>query len=148
VLELNVRNLLVSREKMRQKFGRQLQAREPAEPALSLPNSLDSAFLEKLAQLVDEHMDDPEFGVDMLARKVAMSQPVLYRKLKALTNMSVNDFVKSLRLKKAAELIRKKQHTVYEVAYMVGYNDRKYFSREFKKQFGKTPTEFASEPEL
>ena len=148
VLELNVRNLLASREKMRQKFGRQLQAEEPADPALNLPNSLDSAFLEKLAQLVDEHMDDPEFGVDMLARKVAMSQPVLYKKLKALTNMSVNDFVKSLRLKKAAELIRKKQHTVYEVAYMVGYNDRKYFSREFRKQFGKTPTEYAGEPEL
>lgn len=148
VLELNVRNLLASREKMRQKYGRQLQAERPDVPAAGLPNSLDNAFLEKLVQLVHEHMDDPEFGVDMLARKVAMSQPVLYKKLKAVTNMSVNDFVKSLRLRKAAELLRKKQHTVYEVAYMVGYNDRKYFSREFKKQFGKTPTAYAGEPDL
>jgi AraC-like DNA-binding protein len=93
-------------------------------------------------------MAEPEFGVDMLARKVAMSQPVLYKKLKAVTNMSVNDFVKSLRLKKAAGLLRQKQYTVYEVAYMVGYNDRKYFSREFKKQFGKTPKEYAGAPEL
>ncbi len=148
VLELNVRNLLASREKMRQKYSTQLQAEETTDVTAHLPNPLDNTFLEKLSQLVDEHMDDPEFGVDMLARKVAMSQPVLYKKLKAVTNMSVNDFVKSLRLKKAAELIRKKQHTVYEVAYMVGYNDRKYFSREFKKQFGKTPTEYAGEPEL
>lgn len=148
VLELNVRNLLAAREKMRKKFGRQLRTDpQPVTPD-ALPNSLDTAFLEKVIQLVETHMDDPEFGVDMLSRKVAMSQPVLYKKLKAVTNMSVNDFVKSLRLKKAAALIRTKQHTVYEVAYMVGYNDRKYFSREFKKQFGKTPTAFAGDAEL
>lgn len=148
VLELNVRNLLASREKMRERFSRQMQTDSKPVTKDILPNTLDTAFLEKIMQLVDEHMDDPDFGVDMLARKVAMSQPVLYKKLKAVTNMSVNDFVKSLRLKKAAELIRRKQHTVYEVAYMVGYNDRKYFSREFKKQYGKTPTEFAAAPEL
>jgi len=56
--------------------------------------------------------------------------------------MSVNDFVKSIRMKKAAELLMKKELTVAEIAYMVGYNDRKYFSREFKKQYDKTPTEF------
>ncbi len=148
VLELNVRNLLALREKMREKFSRQWQAGQPPAAPDAIPNSVDTAFLEKVMQLVDEHMDNPEFGVDMLARKVAMSQPVLYKKLKAVTGLSVNDFVKSLRLKKAAELIRTRRHTVYEVAYMVGYNDRKYFSREFKKQFGKTPSEFAAAPEL
>jgi len=143
VLELNVRNLLALREKMREKFNRQLLSETPE----TLSNTVDDAFLQKVVQLVEEHMDEPEFGVEMLSRKVAMSQPVLYKKLKALTNMSVNDFVKSLRLKKAASLLLKKQYTVYEVAYMVGYADRKYFSKEFKKQFGKTPTEFAGERE-
>ncbi|WP_343306265.1 two-component regulator propeller domain-containing protein [Chitinophaga niabensis] len=143
VLELNVRNLLALREKMREKFSRQILTETPE----TLSNTVDDAFLQKVIQLVEEHMDEPEFGVEMLSRKVAMSQPVLYKKLKALTDMSVNDFVKSLRLKKAAALILKKQHTVYEVAYMVGYADRKYFSKEFKKQFGKTPTEFAGERE-
>lgn len=146
VLALNVRNLITSREKMRERYSRQLQAE--AEVPDALPNSVDNTFLEKVIALVDEYMDDPEFGVDILARKLAMSQPVLYKKLKAVTNMSVNDFVKSLRLKKAAALIRTRQHTVYQVAYMVGYADRKYFSREFKKQFGKTPSEFAGSPEL
>ncbi|HJT73798.1 MAG TPA: ATP-binding protein, partial [Chitinophaga sp.] len=146
VLALNVRNLISSREKMRERYSRQLQTEAEAPDAL--PNSVDNAFLEKVIALVDEYMDDPEFGVDILARKLAMSQPVLYKKLKAVTNMSVNDFVKSLRLKKAAALIRTRQHTVYEVAYMVGYADRKYFSREFKKQFGKNPSEFAGSPEL
>ncbi|MGF6848925.1 ligand-binding sensor domain-containing protein/signal transduction histidine kinase/DNA-binding response OmpR family regulator [Chitinophaga sp. W3I9] len=146
VLALNVRNLVASREKMRERYSRQLQTETEVPDAL--PSSLDNAFLEKVIALVEEHMDNPDFGVDMLARKVAMSQPVLYKKLKAVTNMSVNDFVKSLRLKKAASLIRTREHTVYQVAYMVGYNDRKYFSREFKKQFGKTPSEFAEAPDL
>ena len=56
--------------------------------------------------------------------------------------MSVNEFVKSLRLKRAAELILEKELTVYQVAYTVGYEDRKYFSREFKKQFGVNPSEY------
>ena len=60
-----------------------------------------------------------------------------------MTDLSVNEFVKSLRLKKAAELLLQKQMTAYEVAYAVGYNDRKYFSGEFKKHYGKTPSEFA-----
>lgn len=61
--------------------------------------------------------------------------------------MSVNDFVKSLRLKKAAQLLLETDLTVYEVAYSVGYNDRKYFSKEFKKQFGKLPSAFKGNEE-
>ncbi|MNY82971.1 HTH-type transcriptional activator RhaR [compost metagenome] len=57
--------------------------------------------------------------------------------------MSVNDFLKSIRLKKAAQLLQQHKMTIYEVAYAVGYDDRKYFSKEFKKQFGKTPTEYS-----
>ncbi|MDF2190367.1 hybrid sensor histidine kinase/response regulator transcription factor [Paraflavitalea sp. CAU 1676] len=155
VLQLNVRNLLAAREKMRQKFSSQLST-PPASDGIAtvaavkdvLPNTIDQEFLQKIIGLVEEHMDDPEFGVEMLTRKVAMSAPVLYKKIKAVTDMSVNEFVKSIRLRKAAELLAQKQLTVYEVAFAVGYNDRKYFSREFKKQYGKTPSEYADvEPE-
>jgi ligand-binding sensor domain-containing protein/signal transduction histidine kinase/AraC-like DNA-binding protein len=144
VLSLSVRNLLAAREKMRERFSHRLQAAAPLSAADELRSNIDTAFLDKVIALVDEHMGDPDFGVDLLARKVAMSQPVLYKKLKAVTGMSVHDLIKSLRLKKAAELLNTRQYTVYQVAYMVGYNDRKYFSREFRKAFGKTPTEFAS----
>lgn len=151
ILELNVRNLLASREKLRQKFSSQIVA-----PALlhdttsetfteNVSNTVDAAFLQKVLAIIEEHMDNPDFGVEMLSRKIAMSAPVLYKKIKAVTDMSVNEFVKSIRLKKAAQLLLKKQMTVYEVAYAVGYSDRKYFSREFKKQFGKTPSEYTGE---
>ena len=81
----------------------------------------------------------------MLAKHATMSQPVLYRKVKALTGLSVNDFIKSLRLRRAAELLIDSERTVYEVAYMVGFSDRKYFSREFKKAYDITPSAFAQQ---
>lgn len=148
ILELNVRNLLAAREKLRQKFSQQIiaapETTATADAAAdTFVNTVDKEFLTRVIQLVDEHMDDPDFGVEKLARKVAMSPPILYKKIKAVSNMSVNEFVKSLRLKKAAQLLQQTDMTVYEVAYNVGYNDRKYFSREFKKQFGKTPSEYA-----
>ena len=90
-------------------------------------------------------MDSPDFGVQMLTSHMLMSQPVLYKKIKALTDMSVNDFIKNIRLKKAARLLLENRYTVYEVIYMVGYNDRKHFTQEFKKMFGVTPGEYANE---
>ncbi|MES2775069.1 MAG: two-component regulator propeller domain-containing protein [Bacteroidota bacterium] len=148
ILELNVRNLLAAREKLRQKFSQQIIAAPEAPATVETPadtfvNSVDKEFLTRVIKIVDEHMDDPDFGVEKLARKVAMSPPILYKKIKAVSNMSVNEFVKSLKLRKAAQLLQQTDMTVYEVAYNVGYNDRKYFSREFKKQFGKTPSEYA-----
>ena len=153
VLELQIRNLLASRELLWQRFRQELQllpgsasvtkdkmelAREE-EPAL---HPLDAAFIADIKQMVEEHMEDPDFGIALLAKKAAMSQPVLFKKIKAITGMTANDFVKSLRLKRATELLRENRYTVYEVSYMVGYENSKYFSREFKKQFGKTPTEW------
>ncbi|MNY39583.1 Regulatory protein SoxS [compost metagenome] len=123
---------------MRQKFQRQLIL-EPREVEIE---ARDEQFLNKIILAIETHMEEPDFGVDMLAEKIGMSQSVLYKKLKALTNMSVNDFSKSIRLKRAAQLLKQKQYTVYEIGYMVGFTDRKYFSREFKKQFGQTPSDY------
>ncbi len=148
VLELTVRNLLAAREKLRQKFSKEIVSGIISPGAVitkdNFVNPVDQEFLTRVLQIIDEHMDDPDFGVEKLARKVAMSPPILYKKIKAVSNMSVNEFVKSLRLKKAACLLTETNLTVNEVSFMVGYNDRKYFSREFKKQFGKNPSEFIS----
>ncbi|ATP57893.1 hybrid sensor histidine kinase/response regulator [Pedobacter ginsengisoli] len=138
ILQLHVNNLLQARETMRSKFSKLLLL----EPSQAVVNPLDKEFLSKLITIVEDHMDDENLGVDLLSQKIGMSQSVLYKKLKALTDMSVNDFSKSIRLKRAAQLLKQKQYTVYEIGYMVGFTDRKYFSREFKKQFGKTPSEY------
>ncbi|MDQ1090535.1 two-component regulator propeller domain-containing protein [Siphonobacter sp. SORGH_AS_1065] len=140
ILKLKIHNLLASREKMRQKYSRMMTL----EPQQIPINTQDEVFLHKLISIIEAHLDHPDFGVNKLASEVAMSTPVLYRKLKALTDLSVNDFIKTIRLKKAAQLLISQPLTVYEVAYAVGFDDRKYFSKEFKKYFGQTPSEYAS----
>ncbi|ETZ23033.1 hybrid sensor histidine kinase/response regulator transcription factor [Pedobacter sp. V48] len=140
ILQLHVRNLLSGREAMRQKFSKTFLL----EPGQVVIESMEEQFLSRLIDIIERHMEDEQLGVELLAEEIGMSQSVLYKKLKALTNMSVNDFSKSIRLKRAAQLLAQKKYTVYEIGYMVGFSDRKYFSREFKKQFGKTPTEYIS----
>ena len=68
-----------------------------------------------------------------------MSQPLLCKKIRALTDLSVNDFIKSLLIKRADQLLKQNSGNIAEIAYAVGFNDRKYFCSEFKKHFGKTP---------
>jgi ligand-binding sensor domain-containing protein/signal transduction histidine kinase/DNA-binding response OmpR family regulator len=149
VLELQAKNLIAGRAAMRVKFGRQLieitqPSPQPAEQELPvLLNPTDQDFLNRLLTFVHEHIDDAEFNVGLLATKMLVSPPILYKKVKALTDMTVNDFIKSLRLKKAAELLQKGDMNVSEVAYAVGFNRRKYFSEEFKKAYGKTPSEYS-----
>ncbi|MCS3799421.1 two-component regulator propeller domain-containing protein [Niastella sp. OAS944] len=148
VLELQVRNLLSLRNINREKFTRQITLQPPAQLAFATEPpeapTAETLFLQKLVAMVEENMEDPEFGVPVLLKKAGMSQTVLYRKLKALTDMSIADFIKSVRLKKAAELLRQPGNdiSIAEVAYRVGFSDRKYFSKEFRKQFGQSPTEF------
>lgn len=137
VLELTIRNLLAAREKMRTKFARSITF----EPTQAVIDNVEEKFLSKIIQITDSHMSDPDFGVDMLAREAGMSIPVLYKKLKSTTGLSVNDFTKTLRLKKAATLLEQKQLNVSEVALIVGYNDRRYFTREFRKMFGVPPSD-------
>ena len=148
LLETQMKNLIENRRKLQVRIKQQYliedsgfsdQSNQRKEAA-----SVEDEFIQRVAEIVDSNLENLEFNVSVLARLVAMSQPVLYKKIKALTGMSVNDFMKSIRLKKAAALLKAKQYTIYEVAYMVGFSDRKYFSKEFKKVYGVTPSEFES----
>ena len=157
VLILHLQNLLHSREKLKQLFSQQFMhistqnaADVIAKNPVNKKGGVDWAvaekeFMEKIVQVIEENIDREELNVNFLARKIAMSPPVMYKKLAAITGFTVNDFVKTIRLKKAGALLIEEKYTVYEVAYMVGFNDRKYFSKEFKKFFGKSPTAFLAE---
>lgn len=139
VLELSIRNLLLGREGLRQKYNRQVLLM-PGRIEITSPDEL---FLDKLMRLLEDHMEDPEFNVGSLVEEIGMSQTVLYKKIKALTGLSITDFIKSQRLKRAAQLLSEHQLNISEVAYAVGFNDRKYFSKEFRKQFDVAPSEYA-----
>jgi len=141
ILELNVRNLLLTRQSMRQKYSQQVTLM-PTNKVIASP---DEKFLQRLMDIVERNMEDPEFDVIKLVNVIGMSQTVLYRKIKALTDLTITDFIKSTRLKQAAQLLVQNKLSIAEVAYTVGFNDRKYFSKEFKKQFGKTPSEYSEQ---
>jgi ligand-binding sensor domain-containing protein/signal transduction histidine kinase/DNA-binding response OmpR family regulator len=138
ILLLNIHNLLNARETLKKKYAQVIKL-EPKDLAI---NKTEQDFLVKVIQIIEENMTDPDFGVPFLATAIGMSQSVLYKKIRALTDLPVNDFIKSIRLKKAAQLLLQKTGNISEIAYSVGFNDRKYFSLEFKKQFGKSPSEF------
>jgi DNA-binding response OmpR family regulator len=138
VLELNVKNILATKEAGRQKFMREVLL-NPQPLEITSP---DEKFIHKLMTIVDQHIDDPEFDVGTIVQEIGMSKTVLYKKVQALTNLSVADLIKSIRLKKAAMLLSQNQLSIAEIAFAVGFNDRKYFSKEFKKQYKLSPSEY------
>jgi len=138
ILELHIYNLLAAREVLRKKFA----PRIVLQPLTEAPG-IEDEFLQKITRFIEENTDNPEFAVPYLSASLGMSQPVLYKKVKAVTNLSVNDFIKFIRLQKAAQLVEAGQLSVQQVAAAVGFTDSKYFSKEFKKQFGVTPSDYA-----
>lgn len=98
----------------------------------------------------DHSAQNKGYGIGLALSKniVELHSGTITLESNVLTNMSVNDFIKCICLKRAAQLLAQKQYSVYEVGYMVGFYDRKYFSKEFKKQFGKTPSEFINDSAL
>jgi ligand-binding sensor domain-containing protein/signal transduction histidine kinase/AraC-like DNA-binding protein/AmiR/NasT family two-component response regulator len=143
ILGLNVRNLLTSREAMKEKYSKQVMLM-PKKVNIESP---DEKFLDKLMTIVEENMENADFNVSFVVDEIGMSQTVLYKKIKALTGLSIVDFIKSVRLKRAAQLLAENKLRVSEIAYRVGFNNRKYFSQEFRKQFGKSPSEYVQTPE-
>ncbi len=109
--------------------------------SFSEPNQ-ENIFLEKLRSVVQENMDETEFGVPQMAEKLLMSQMQVYRKLKALTNNTPSQFIRSIRLQKAKELLKTTDLNISEIAYDVGFADPNYFSRTFQQEFGLSPSDF------
>ncbi|TXD48182.1 ATP-binding protein [Polaribacter sp. IC073] len=140
-LLLKIQNILVSKEHIISKYRKEVISR----PEVSLEKSQDEIFLENLVANINLRFEDSKFKMEELAVSLNMGYSSLYRKCHALTGHSLVDFVRILRLKKAAILITKLGYTVSETAFMTGFNDPKYFSKCFKKQFKKNPMDFKSE---
>ncbi|GJM32830.1 MAG: hybrid sensor histidine kinase/response regulator [Saprospiraceae bacterium] len=138
LLSARIKNLIASRQKLREKFSKNFDF-SPSDLVIS---SLDEQFLSQIKLVVEKHIDDSNFSVEQLAAALIMSRMQLYRKLKALTGKSPNKIIRNIRLKRAAQLLDSKQYNVSEVTYMVGYNDLKSFREQFKKEYGVSPSEY------
>jgi ligand-binding sensor domain-containing protein/signal transduction histidine kinase/DNA-binding response OmpR family regulator len=138
LLQVTIENLISNRKLLRKKFEDQ----PDFVPAEMVSNKLDEQFLLKIIQLIENDDDADNLDVTKLSREVAMSRSVLYRKLKALTGNSIQDFVRIVKLRKAARLLLESDDPIADIAFHSGFSNAKHFSTAFRKQFGKTPTEY------
>jgi len=140
VLETRVNNLLELRKKLRERFSKDVYL-QPTNMAITSP---DEKFLKKVMEFIDMNMEEATLNVEEMGREVGMSRVTLYRKIKALTNQTAIEFIRNVRLKRAAQLLEQNKLYVNEVAYMVGFTDVDYFRKCFKEQFGYTPKEYSN----
>ncbi len=134
-----IENLITLRRRLREQWQRTVILK-PGEIA---GTPLDQAFLEKALAVAEAHLEEEDFSIEEFARHVGMSRSQLHRKLHALTNQSASLFLRSVRLQRAAELLRQNTGTVGEIAYQVGFSSQAYFTRCFQEQFGCSPKEYA-----
>jgi len=113
-----------------------------AEPKAEIGQSLDEKYLLKVTSLIESHIDDPELSVTKLCELGGFSEKQLYRKIKSLTGMSTVEYIRSIRMKKAAILLQSCKFTVSEAMYMVGFSNTSYFARTFSDIYGKSPSEY------
>lgn len=140
-LLLKINNIIVSTEHIISNLKKEIIS----SPDINVNKSNDDLFLENLITAINSKIEDPNFRVEDLSEALNMSYSVLYRKCQALTGEGLVELVRILRLKKAAVVIAKYGYSISEAAYVSGFNDPKYFSKCFKKQFGKTPNTFKKE---
>ena len=139
-LQVRVKNLIEQRRKLRERFSREITL-QPEDIAIT---SVDEIFLKRVIETVEQNMCNPDFTADAFSRKIGMSRVQLHRKLKALTNQSTTEFIRSLRLKRATLLLKQKFGNIAQVAYEVGFNNLSYFTQCFRKQFGQLPSEYSA----
>lgn len=138
LLHAQVNNLLRSREQLGKAY-----LEKPQTPIRTLAvSAADNLFLDKLNTYMETHLGQPALSVESLAEAMHMSTSNLYRKIKGLSGLSPNDFIRIARLKKAISLMQRGEGRINEIAYQVGFSSPAYFSTCFQKQYGKTPTEY------
>ncbi|HWK07252.1 MAG TPA: two-component regulator propeller domain-containing protein [Puia sp.] len=138
ILLSKIRNLLIQQEKTRKTYQKQVEA-SPANVGVETP---DEKFIRQALDLVEKNIANTEFSVEEMSRELFLSRVALYKKLFHLTGKTPIEFIRSIRLKRAAQLLEKSQFTVAEIAYEVGFNNPKYFSRYFKAEFGVLPSAY------
>ena len=145
-LKIRIKNLIQQRQKLRGKFASDFW-KENKFPVLqsvaSGLNQVDKKFLQKAMDIVNLHLSDTDFNVVEFGKEMGMSRQQMHRKFRALVNQSATEFIRTIRLKKAAELLSQKSGTVSEIAYDVGFNTLSYFTKCFREQFGVIPSEYA-----
>ena len=137
-LEACIRNILDIRRRLIEKFSSQ-----PLGPVNEIAsNPTDNEFLLKMNKVIEENFSNPDLNVNFLADKMNISRSGLFAKIKTLADITPNEMIQIVRLKRAAHLLLENRHSVSEVGYMVGFSNPSYFTKCFQKQFGIRPLDY------
>ena len=142
ILKATIYNLLVNRALLRKRFASPESLNERDE-SINFSSDIDWNFITTVKKKVEENLENQDFNVDSLCNLLNMSRTSFYNKIKALTNQAPADYIRAIRLNKAAELLKTGKYSIIEVADMTGYNDAKYFREVFKKHFKVSPSKYA-----
>jgi ligand-binding sensor domain-containing protein/signal transduction histidine kinase/DNA-binding response OmpR family regulator len=137
LLEAKIRSIIKTRKRLKEIYSNT----NDIKPEAIAFNNLDKELLEKAKDIVENHIADAEFSVDLFAQSMGMSRSNLHLKMKSITGASATDFIKKIRFNKALELLEENRYSVAEISYMTGFNSPSYFSTSFKKHFDYLPTE-------
>ena len=140
VLQARMSNLIDGRRRLKKMFS------NPQGALLDklTSNPIDEDFMSKVYVVLEKSYQKPEFSASQFASEMFVSRSLLYKKIRAITDLNITDFINSFKLKKAAELIQGNKLPIADIAFDVGFNDPKYFSRIFRKFYGMSPSEFQS----
>ena len=139
LIEVQISNIIENRKNLRKKFSKELVL-QPSKIAIT---PIDANFLQKAIGIVEEHMSDTDFSVDIFIKEIGMSRSRMHRKIRALTSQSTSEFIRTIRLKRAVSLLEKSQLSIEEISYAVGFSSTAYFTKCFRIQFGVPPSEYA-----
>ncbi|WP_299780729.1 two-component regulator propeller domain-containing protein [uncultured Formosa sp.] len=140
VLISRINSLLAQRKALQSVFSKKIEV-NPSEITVT---SVDEQLIQKALDLVENNISNSKYSVDELSKSLDISRGHLYRKIVSITGKSPSEFIKSIRLKRSAQLLQSSKLTVSEIAYKVGFSSPKYFSKCFKAEFNMLPTEFTS----
>lgn len=139
-----IANLIATRKQLREKYS---SNNHWLTNAVELP-SIEQAFLQRIREAINNHLDDEHFGAEELGKQVGLSRTQLHRKLKDIIDQSPGELIRTIRMQRAHELLQKNAATVAEVCYMVGYTNPANFSTSFSKHFGYPPSDVAKQKVL
>ena len=142
LLHSRIENLLQSRRNLANHFSANAAISNKAAVITESLNKLDNEFIHKINQLIEERLSSDKIDISYLSDKMCMSNSTLYRKMKALTGLSTNEYVRKIRMKHAEQYLLEGKYNISEIAFKVGINNLFYFRQCFKEEFGYIPSEY------
>jgi AraC-like DNA-binding protein len=139
IVLLRIEKLIAQKNQRQSAFSKKIEV-NPKEITIT---SIDEQLIEKALGCMEKNMDNPDYSVQQFSQDLGMDRTVLYKKMQSITGLAPSEFIRSIRLKRAAQLLIQGQYPVAEVAEKVGFNTQKYFSKYFKEAFGVSPSKYA-----